>query len=335
MICLFINAEIERWGVLNQEYIQQLVDEIQDVADNVHEMNVHVDRTVKYLRYAADFLDKVWKDCKVASVVGSGASIAGGVLSIAGGAATLMTGGAAAPLLLVGGSLGMAGMCTKIGTAFVERSINSSIVLEADDVVQDAHRAIEKVKKWVSALKTRKDQVHLVFLAGLAITKLGKNHAVVKFLKDVVGPRVLAKFLPSIMKALRGVDGLALDVVEKVVSGTIVELVEGTPRQAMSIGANVNGARTCTEMGAKLGEGTTEEAAKEIGTKVVSKEAGNTATKSATKAARIIIGVNVAFLIVDVLDFTFTVQDIVKNEGCNAARILRDRADEYQRLLDA
>ena len=100
MICLFINAEIERRDALNQEDMQQLVNEIQDMADNVHEMNVLVEHTIKQLRDAADVLDKVWKNCNIASAVGSGANIAGGVLSIGGGIATIMTAGAALPLLV-------------------------------------------------------------------------------------------------------------------------------------------------------------------------------------------------------------------------------------------
>lgn len=356
------SREIERWDALNQEDMQQLVNEIQDVTDNVLEMNVRVDRTVKHLRDAADFLDKVWKDCKVASAVGSGANIAGGVLSIAGGIATIMSGGAAFPLLLAGGSLGVAGTCTNLGTTAVEASINSSIVQEADEVVQNAHHAIENVKRRIIALKTGKNQVHLVFLAGLAIKILGKDHLVVKLLKDVVRSDVLAKALPSVMKAFQGVKGLAIDAVGKVVSATTEGLVEGTSKQAMSIGANA-GARACTKTGAKLGEGTTKKvgaqltakgtkrivkragakAGKKIGTTAVSKEAGNTVTKSGTKAASktaakqagaVIIGVSAAFLVLDAIDLAFTVRDIVENQGSDAARILRCKADEYEALLD-
>ena len=363
MISLFINAEIEGWDALNQEDMQQLVNEIQDVADNVHEMNVRVEHTVKLLRGAADFLDKVWKDCKIASAVGSGASIAGGVLSIAGGIATAMTAGVALPLLVAGGSLGAAGTFTNLGTTAVEACINSSIVQEADEVVQNTHRAIEKVKKCISALKTGKNQFHLVFLAGIAIRMLGKDHLLVKFLKDMVRSDVLVKALPSVMKALQGVKGLAIGAVEKIVNATKQGLVEGTSKQAMSVSANV-AARTCTKTSAKLGEGTSKKVGaqltakgvkkigkragakgvKKIGTKTVSKQAGNTVTKSGTKAASktaakqagtIIIGVSAAFLVLDAIDLAFTVRDIVKDEGSEAARILRDKADEYEELLNA
>lgn len=311
MICLFINAGIERWDALNQEDMQQLVNEIQDVADNVLQMNVLVDRTVKHLRDAADILDKFWKDCKVASAIGSGANIAGGVLSFGGGIATIMSGGAAFPLLLAGGSLGLAGTCTNLVANAVEASINSSTVQEADEVVQNAHRAIENVKRRFIALKTGKNQVHLVLLAGLAIKFLGKDHLVVKLLKDVGPSDVLAKALPSVMKAFQKSKKVGAQLTAK-----------GTKRIVKRAGAK---------------------AGKKIGTTAVSKEAGNTLTKSGTKAASktaakqagaVIIGVSAAFLVFDAIDLAFTVRDIVENQGSDAARILRRKADEYEALLN-
>ena len=335
MISLFINAEIEGWDALNQEEMQQLVNEIQDVADNVHEMNVRVEHTVKHLRDAADFLDKVWKDCKIASAVGSGASIAGGVLSIAGGIATVMTAGAAFPLLVAGGSLGAAGTCTNLGTTAVEERINSSIVQEADEVVQNTHHAIEKVKKCISALKTGKNQVHLVFLAGIAIRMLGKDHLLVKFLKDMVRSDVLAKALPSVMKALQSVKGLAIGAVDRVVSAATGGLVEGTSKQAMSIGANVAG-RTCTKTGAKLGEGTAKKGGAQLTAKGVKRIGKRAGTKTAAKQeGTVIIGVSAAFLVLDAIDLAFTVRDIVENQGSYAGRILRRKADQYEAILNA
>ena len=339
------------WDALNQEDIQQLVNEIQDMADNVHLMNVRVEHTIKSLRGVADFLDKVWKNCKIASAVGSGANIAGGVLSIGGGIATIMTAGAATPLLVAGTALGAAGTCTNLGTIAVEACINSTIVQEADKAVRNANGTIEKVQKHIRALKTGKSQVRLVFMAGIAIRILDKNHLLIKFLKDVVHPDVLAKALPSVMKALHNVKGLAVGAMEKVVSTVKGRLVEDTSKQAMSIGVNV-GARTCTNTGAKLGEGTaknvgtqlTAKGAKKVGKRTGAKATHKVGTKAGTKATSktaakqagtVIIGVSAAFLVLDAIDLAFTVQDILQNQGSEAARILRCKADEYEALLDA
>ena len=308
MICLCVNAEIGRWDTLNQEDMQQLVNEIQDVADNIHRMNVVTRHAIKQLRDAADYLDERWKDCRIVSAVGTGANVAGGVLSIAGGMATIMTAGAALPLLLAGGALGVAGSCTNLATSAVEGCINSSIVKETDEAVRNANRAIGKVQKLFSAIKTGKNQGRLVLMAGIAIAMLDKNHPLVKFLKDVVHPNKLAKALPSV--------------------------------------------RTCTRLGAKLGKGTAKnvraqltakgakrvgkragaKATQKVGTKVGTKAASKTAAK---QAGTVIIGVSAVFLVWDAIDLAMTVRDIVENQGSEAARILRCKADEYEALLDA
>jgi len=342
------SGEIGRWDALNQEDMQQLVNEIQDVAENVHEMNVRAEHAIKQLRNAADYLDKVWKDCRIASAVGTGANIAGGVLSIAGGMATIMTAGAAVPLLVAGGALGVAGSCSNIGTAVVEKCINSSIVQETDEAVRNANRAIEKVQKLFNAIKTGKNQVRLVLMAGMAIRMLDKNHLLVKLLKDVVHPDMWAKALPSVMTALNTVTELAVGAMGKVVSAVEGRLLEGTSKQGMTIGVNV-GSRTCTSSRTKLGTGTAKNVRTKLtakGAKRVGKPAGAKATqevgtkvetKAASKAAagKVIIGVNAVFLVLDAMELAMTVRDIVENQGSEAARSLRCKADEYEALLDA
>lgn len=318
-------TDMAMWDRLNQEEMRRLVGEIQDVADHVHQMNVRIENTVKKLRDAADYLDKVWQDCKIASAIGTGANITGGVLTIAGGVATFMTAGIATPLLIAGGALAVAGSSANLGATAVEESIKSSVVHEADEAVQNVNYAIENVKQRIRALKTGKSQARLVFLAGLAIRLLGKDHLVLAFLKDLLRTDVLAKALPTIVNALQGVKGLAFRALESVTGAAKGKLIEGTSKQALSVGVNV-GARKCTATGATT----------------VSKQAGNGITKQGTtavgkatakQAGGIIIGVSTAFLLLDSIDLAFTVRDLVKNEGSHAARILRCKADEYEAIL--
>ncbi|XP_068744614.1 uncharacterized protein [Montipora capricornis] len=356
------NANMAMWDRLNQEEMQQLVGEIQDVADNVHQMNVRIENTVKKLRTAADFLDKVWQDCKIASAVGTGANITGGVLTIAGGVATIMTFGLATPLLIAGGALGVAGSCVNLGTTAVEESIKSSVIQEADEAVRNVNYTIENVKQRIRELKTGKSQARLVLLAALAIRMLGKDHLVVAFLKDLLRTDVLAKSLPTIVNALQSVKGLAFRALEKVTDAAKGGLIEGTSKQALSVGINV-GARKCTDTGAKIGGGAANKvganfvakgarrmgkrvgskAACKVGTKAVSKKVGNGITKQGTtavgkatakQAGGVIIGVSAAFLVLDAIDLAFTVRDLVTNEGSDAARILRCKADEYETILE-
>ena len=46
--------------------------------------------------------------------------------------------------------------------------------------------------------------------------------------------------------------------------------------------------------------------------------------ETAKELGRVIVGVSTVFLVLDAIDLAFTVRDLVKNEGSDAARILRD-----------
>lgn len=66
----------------------------------------------------------------------------------------------------------------------------------------------------------------------------------------------------------------------------------------------------------------------------VTSRAFNDFGKAATKSTEaFIIGVSVVFLIVDIIDLNYKVRDIVKNKGCDAARDLRGKANQYEAIL--
>lgn len=350
--------DMPRWDDLNQEEMQQLVEEVQEVAGHVDAMNVSLENAVKNLRAAAEFLDKVWKDCKVASAVGSSAGITGGVLTVLGGVATVMTAGAATPLLIAGTAFGVAGACTNLGTSAVEASANSTVVQGAEEAVENANRAIQTVRERINKLKTGKSQIRLVFLAGLAIRMLGKNHLVVAFIKDLLRTDLLTKVLPSVTNALRAVSGLAVrGGVQEVATVASRGLVETASREVVSVGVNVGARKIVTKNGVKVGVRVARRvrvatkvggrAVRKAGTEAASKATGNAVANGGSKAVGkagaqggakaaggFIIGVSAAFLVLDVIDLAFTVRDIVKNEGSDAARSLRDKADEYEEILN-
>ena len=370
-----VDAGMPRWEDLNQAEIQQLVEEVHQVAVNVNTMNVSLEKAVRHLRKAADYLDQVWKDCKIASAVGSSAGITGSVLTVLGGVATFMTARAATPLLIAGTAIGLAGTCTNLGTTAVEACINSTIIQEADGAVEGANRSIQKVRQSINKMKTGKSQVRLLFLAGLATRMLGKNHLVVAFIKDLLSTDLLSKALPAVTDAVRTISASAskagIETV-KTVAGTW--LIENVPKEAVSVGVNVGAKKFGTEvdttvgakavkkvsakMGARAATRVSTEAAEKIGTRVgakatgkaasevVSKAAGNTATKEGSKAVGkvgfqgqakatggLIIGVSTAFIVLDLIDLAFTVRDIFNNEGSDVARVLREKANEYEAIL--
>ena len=147
---------------------KQFDKEISSIVNDVRKMNGRMQSAVDKLRTTADYLDKVWKDCRIAAAVGSGTGVVGGLLAIGGGVATILSAGAATPLLIAGIAVGAAGTGTKLGTNSIEAVINSSQVKEADEVVnaacEIAKNVRNKVEMW-SGRETRAKQQFLGYLA--------------------------------------------------------------------------------------------------------------------------------------------------------------------------
>lgn len=357
-LCLILGDE-DGEDIVDQAEMERMVQEVNAVAENVQEMNVAVESTIKNLRSTADYLDQVWKDSKIASAAGNGAGILGGLLTVGGGFATVMTAGVAAPLLMAGTAIGAAGACTSLGANIVEACINSSLIREADGAVENANRAINNVREKIRLLKNGKSQFRLVFLAGLAARMLGPNHLAVTFIQSLLRPDLLSKVLSE--TGTRGVSQLALRLGVTGATTTATRgIVETGSREVLNIGVTT-GVRRVGKTGAvtvqKISKRITTRVSKKVGTKagtralskagsktasnagnVAVKEGSNAVGKVGTKvgakvAGEIIMGVSAAFLILDALELTFTVRDIVNNKGSDAAQCLRDKADELEEQL--
>ena len=192
---------------------------------------------------------------------------------------------------------------------------------------------------------------------------LGKNHLAVLFRKSLARPDLLAKTLSA--SGSRAVSELALRLgVTEVSTAATRGVVETGSREALSVGVNA-GARKFGNTGAlvarKAGKRMAARASAKAGTKAGAKALGKAGSKTASNAGKVavekgssavgkvangtkvgakstgtlIIGVSAAFLVLDAMELTFTVRDIIKNEGSDAARCLRDRADELEAILNA
>jgi len=328
VIALYVmstKSKRDGWDELNQEEKQQLVEEVQEIERHVDEMNVSLKNAVKCLRAAAEYLDQVWKDCKIASAVGTSAGITGGVLTALGGVATVMTAGAASPLLVAGTAFGVAGASTKLGTIAVESIIKSSVIHEADKAVEDVNRVTQKVKKLILGLKTGKSVAQLAFL-GNVIGRLDKNLLVLSYLKSFAG--FLAAAPSSIVTTLKAGAETASGVVERIVAKGGSKAITKAGTEAAFEGAG--------SMVAKGGtKGVTKAGIESALTKGGSTPVGKAGAQGGAKAGgTFIIGVSVFFLIVDAIDLAFTVRDIVENKGSEAAESIRDKADEYEAILN-
>ncbi|KAJ7383593.1 hypothetical protein OS493_026778 [Desmophyllum pertusum] len=309
-----------RWDDLNQAEMEQLVKEVNAIADDVVEMNVSVENAVKHLRNSAAYLDQVWKDCKVASAVGSGANILGGVLSVVGGVATFMTAGVAAPLMVAGVVFGAAGTCTNLGTSYIEASANSSRIRAADEAVEKASRAMNNVKEKIRLLKNGKSLSQLLFVAHLATRMLESPHFAVALIEDYI----------SALKAASVVARYSLKVMGK--AGSKAASIAGKISDQIF---QKGGSRAIGEAGSKAASKISNTAV-EKGTRAVGEAATKEGAKAGAKTAGYaIVGVNVVFLLVTAIEFSYTVRDIVVNRGSDAAQCLRDKADEMEVILHA
>ena len=57
-------------------------------------------------------------------------------------------------------------------------------------------------------------------------------------------------------------------------------------------------------------------------------------SKAGKYAGKVLIAANIAFLMVDCIDLGFTVRDLVKNKGSEAAKDLSKKAKQLEDLLE-
>lgn len=140
--------------------------EIADLLREAGKMAVNLQNTVSKFRKTADYLDEVWKDCRVANVVGNGAGVVGGILTIGAGVVTVLSAGTASLLVFTGMAVGAVGAGINVGTSCIESSINSS-------KVEEAERAVKEVMDTIEAMKSRVQNGKMLYLTFLTLKTLG------------------------------------------------------------------------------------------------------------------------------------------------------------------
>ena len=246
---------------------------------------------------------------------------------VGGGVATVMTAGVAAPLMVAGAAMGVAGAGTNLGASLMEASVNSSRIQTADVAMKNANRAINNVKEKIRLLKNGKSQLRLMFLAHLASEMLGSNHVVVALIEGLHRSDMLAKVRYT--SAARGVRELALRAgVADVTTAATRGMVKNYFEAALNIGVTVGARKVAGKVGTEAAARAVSKAASEVRRAI-----GKAGSKAAFNAA--FTAGNIAFLIIDAKELTFTVRDIVNNKGSDAARYLRNEADEMEKILHA
>ena len=109
----------------------------------------------------------------------------------------------------------------------------------------------------------------------------------------------------------------------------------GSPKGIYSAGIKFEaGAKAAGEAGAKAAGKAGAKAARKVGAQAAGKSVAKSGAKAGTKlAGELIIGVSVFFLVLDGIDLAFTIRDLVKNKGSEAAKCLREIADELEQSI--
>lgn len=262
--------------------------------------------TAQSFRVVADKLDQVWWDCKIAHAAGTTGGIISSCIGLA--SVTVVTGGAATPLLLAGLGFGVGGALTNFGTSCVEASI---IVSEIEKAERHWGRAIDGIKdltKEVQKWLDRKEEVRISYLYYLAVA--------FEFLDPI-----LQNLFQQLLSIALEIPSFVTEKFAELGGKGTAQLADGTTRAGMT------GLQTTDEItqAGKVGLQASDD---------VAQTSAKTGSTSAGKSAgKVLIAVNVAFLVVDCIDLGFTVRDLVKNKGSEAAKELRRKAEQLEDFL--
>ena len=302
---------------------QQCWSGLHDLQMKTVDARVKIQITADSFRAAADKLDQVWRDCKIAHAAGTTGGIISGCLALGG---IVMSGGAATPFLLAGLGFGVGGAVTNIGTSCVEASINSSEIEKAEKLWREALDSINVVTTTVQSWLDKKEMARIAYILYLA-------------------------------EAFEFVDPVLLNLLHDVVSTVFGIPINILKRLSAAAAPSKAGAKLLTEVGAQGGKGIAQLAddAAQVGktglqvaddmaqvgkaglqaSDDVAQAGAKAGSKSAGKyAGKVLIAANIAFLMVDCIDLGFTVRDLVKNKGSEAAKDLRKKAKQLEDLLE-
>ena len=301
---------------------QQCWSGLHDLQMKMVDARVKIQITAESFRAAADKLDQVWRDCKIAHAAGTTGGIISGCLALGG---IVMSGGAATPFLLPGLGFGVGGAVINIGTSCVEASINSSEIEKAEKLWREALDSINVVTTTVQSWLDKKEMARIAYILYLAESFEFVDPVLLNLLHDVVST----------------VFGIPINILKRLSAAA-------APSKA--------GAKLLTEVGAQGGKGIAQLAddAAQVGktglqvaddmaqvgkaglqaSDDVAQAGAKAGSKSAGKyAGKVLIAANIAFLMVDCIDLGFTVRDLVKNKGSEAAKDLRRKAKQLEDLL--
>ena len=281
---------------------------LNDLAEQVVDACDNMKMTGDSFREMADTLDQNCRDCRLAHAAATGGGIVSSVLGLL--ALTIVSGGTIVPL--VGLGFGAAGALTSVGTGVVEAKINSSIIKKAEKLWGETLDSINVVTTTVQSLLHNKEAGRIVYILYLAEAYKIVDPVLLDLLHDVV-----SNIFGISIDKLKSLSAAAASKVLGTQGGKVIAQLADDATQVGKTGLQV--ADDMAQVG-KAGLQASDDAA-QAGFESVGKYAG-----------KVMIVANVAFLMVDCIDLAFTVRDILKNKGSEAAKDLRRKARQLDDL---
>jgi len=264
--------------------------------------------TIEKLVMSADYLDSVWVRCRVSKTMGTGVSVVGGGLTIAGGILTTLTAGAAAPLLIAGIATSSVGAATNIGTSVAEKILSSKQIKEMNEAFARDKEITQKFETQLEDIKRYKESAHLSTLYYSMKSFIGEKHILLPVLQTVL---LYEKEPEESMKAMtqvnhdQQVDSDAAD--EKQCLPATPSLLKQDSKDNVKF--NPIDAGMFVESGKVIGQ------------------------NSFRVAGQVIIGISAAFLVWDAIDLGWNISDLVRKQGSQAAKVLREKAELLENAL--
>ena len=340
---------------LTDEEMRQAKEDVNTINKKAEKVPAKVKKAVKSLNEAADKLDEVWAKHNIAHLLGTVFGIIGGICTIGGGIATLMTAGVASPLLFAGLGFGLTGAGTNIVAKIIESLLNSDEIKTANEDLKEAYDSIAEVKKLIEYRLDEKEKSYLLYMYNVAAglvspslrflvaylhstgimevtreTVVKAGQASVQFSEEV-GWQATVQGAQAVNKAGAQAAGEA---------GTQAAAQEAqVVSEASASQAVAQGARAMTKAGVQAMFTTRALAASEAGAQAALKASGQVADdlvqagveSGGTLAGKVVIGVSAVMIVWDAVDLSFTIYDLVKNKGSEAAKDLREKADELEK----
>ena len=310
-----ITTKINKLPAVTKQQDKRDLLEFQARADSV---DSKLEQTVKGLHEAADKIDDVWRDCKIAYTFGTTGAIASGVISLG---AMVMT---ASPLVYAGLGLGLGSLGINLGPSKIETAINSAEVEKAEKLLNETLDSIDKVQQLITNWPNKKEIARIVYICLLAKHLKVERH-VMNLLSVVLSFRLGS---PASMSTLKTAEMIMVTAVSR-------EGIKATTKTAKELGAQfaddfVQAAGTAG--GAQVADDVVQ-AAEGVG--------GATATARGSKVGALVGGfiskalivVNVALLMYDVIYMGFTIRDLINNKGSDASKCLREMANQLKKTM--